>query len=160
MARLFPPPRAAAFPWFVIALACSLAPVAGAGVADAKGTARVQQHDGSVQVYPDVTIRLIRRKSLTLTTADGQGTLTIDKGACSYVGDIQRCLPYHVTLTQGGATHTLDFDRGTVYANLTDQKQQLPLSSTQLPPRGLLMALITERGTYITLTGKIDEVTK
>lgn len=145
---------------FLGALILVCAVLAGsAGAVQAKGTARVQQNDGSVQSYADVEIR-ITNKTLRLTTADGKGTLVIDKAACSYVGELMRCLPYTMTLDQGGGVHPLDFDRGTVYLNLTDAKQQLSFSSTQLPPRGILLALKTKVGTIITVTGVVDEVSK
>ncbi len=125
----------------------------------ATGTVRVQQQDGSVQLYPDATIR-ITNKTLRVTTADGKGTLIIDKAACSYLGDLMRCLPYSMTLNQGGGTHPLDFQRGTVYLNLTDVKQPLPLSSKQIPPRGIMLSLTTKIGTIVDITGLIDEVSK
>jgi hypothetical protein len=131
--------------------------ISAATIAEAKGSARVQQSDGSVQTYPNVSIR-IRNKTLRITTADGKGTLIIDKAACSYLGALQRCLPYSIMLHQGGGDSRINFDQGTVYANLTDARQQLPQSSTQIPPRGILLALRTKAGTYITLSGTIDEM--
>jgi hypothetical protein len=139
-------------------IGCALL-LTGAPPADAKGTVLVQQSDGSTQSYAGVDIR-ITNKTLRITTADGKGTLVIDKAACSYAGDLLRCLPYSITLDQGGGTHPLDFERGTIYANLTDAKQQLPFSSTQVPPKGILLALKTKIGTIVTMTGEIDEVSK
>ncbi|MGZ3553919.1 MAG: hypothetical protein ACXWNK_17995 [Vulcanimicrobiaceae bacterium] len=132
-----------------------LACVAFTAFAEAKGTVRVQQSSGSVQVYRDVAIRIVG-KTLRVTTADGTGTLVIDKAACSYVGEVQRCLPYHITLDQGGGAHPIDLKEGTAYVNLTDAKQQLPLSSQQLPPHSILLALSTKIGTYLTMNGEID----
>lgn len=126
-------------------------------IAYAQGTVRVQQSTGKVRVYNNVSIR-VAKKTLRVTTADRKGTLIVDKAACSSDGALQRCLPYSIKLAQGGSTHPLDFLTGTIYANLTDTKQQLPLSSTQLPPRGIVMALRTKIGTYVSLTGVIDEV--
>lgn len=128
-------------------------------VADAKGTVRVQQTDGSVQVYHNVAINIVGR-TLRVTTADGKGTLVIDRAACYYIGDIQECLPYHATLDQGGGAHPVNLDTGTAYVNLTDQKQQLPLSSVQLPPHSILLSLRTKVGTYLSMNGAIDQVTK
>jgi hypothetical protein len=141
---------------FVIIFAILLT---GAAAAYAKGTVRVQQSSGSMQVYRDVTIR-IAQKALRVTTADGKGTLIIDKAACSFTGEIQTCLPYSIKLDQGGSVQPLDFERGTVYVNLTSAKQQLPYSSTQLPPQGILLSLRTKIGTIVNLTGEIDQVTK
>jgi hypothetical protein len=141
---------------FICACACVLAASSGAY---AKGTVTVQQSDGSTQHYAGVTIRVVN-KTLRITTADGLGTLTIDRAACSYVGDLMMCLPYDMTLTQGGGSHPLDFQRGTVYLNLTDAKQQLPLSSMQLPPQGILLSLTTKIGTIVNLNGTIDQVQK
>jgi len=130
-----------------------------ASVAHAKGTVTVQQSDGSTQTYNNVSI-VIANKTLRVTTADGVGTLVIDKAACSYVGNLQMCLPYSMTLDQGGGSHPLDFQRGTVYANLTDSKQPLSQSSMQLPPNGIMLSLTTKIGTIVNLTGTIDKVQK
>ncbi|HME81317.1 MAG TPA: hypothetical protein VKF82_04505, partial [Candidatus Eremiobacteraceae bacterium] len=65
-----------------------------------------------------------------------------------------------MTLDQGGGTHPLDFQRGTVYVNLTDSKQPLSNSSMQLPPQGILLSLTTKVGTIVNMTGTIDKVQK
>jgi hypothetical protein len=128
-------------------------------VANAKVTIRVQQSDGSVQTYDSVTAKLVHQ-ALYLTTADGKGTLIITKAACSYLGEIQRCLPYAATLVQNGVVSPLDFQSGTAYYNPTEQTQDLPLSSVRIPHRGLVMAFQTKRGTYVSVTGTLDKVTK
>jgi hypothetical protein len=129
--------------------------------ASAFGVVRVQQKDGSIQEYPNVTIHYSKdAKALTITTADGKGTLTIDQAACSYVGEVYRCLLTHMTLTQNGQTNPLDFSRGTIYANTTGRNLNLPLSSQIIPPRGIVMALTTKAGTYISLIGTIDSGVK
>ena len=141
-----------------LTLLCAFALLSPAG---ATGLVRVQQSDGSVQTYPNVVIRYSKdSKALTITTADGQGTLTIDQAACSYVDQLYRCLLTHMSLTQGGKTTPLDFSTGTIYANTTDEKLNLPLSSQSVPPKGIVMALQTKRGTYISMTGIIDSGVK
>jgi hypothetical protein len=140
-------------------LACALGAMV-AVPAGATGTLRVQQSDGKVNVYPDVVIRLISHKALTITSADGKGVLKIDQAACSYAGLLRSCLLYHMEWIQAGELHPIDLVRGTIYVNLTGQKQQLPLSSTQLPPNGVLLAFLTKRGTNVSMTGTIDEVQK
>jgi hypothetical protein len=138
---------------------CALMIVAS-GAADAKGIVVVQQHNGPVQQYNDVNIVILDNTALKITSADGVGTLVINKAACSYVGELQMCLPYTMTLDQGGGTHPLDFERGTVYVNLTDMMQPLALSSTQLPPRGILLSIRTKVGTIVNMSGTIDKVEK
>lgn len=134
--------------------ALALATIAPAG---ATGFVRVQQHNGSVQEYPNSTVRYsASAKDLTITTADGKGTLTIDQAACFYVGTLYRCLVTHMTLTQNGRTTPLDSETGTIYANTTDGPLKLPLSTQSIPPKGIVMALKTKAGTYISLTGTID----
>lgn len=121
----------------------------------AKGTMRVQRADGSVQTYKNVTIKVVKR-TLRLTTADNKGTLVVNDAACSPVGQLLRCLPYGLVLEQNG-THPLDFDRGTIYFNRTASKQQLKYSSTRLEPHGILASFRSERGTYVSLTGEVDQ---
>ncbi|HEU5481445.1 MAG TPA: hypothetical protein VFU90_16480, partial [Candidatus Tumulicola sp.] len=70
--------------------------------AAAEGTARIQQADGTVNVYQHVKIQLVQ-KSLTMTTADGKGTMIIYRAACSFQGDVMSCLPTGITLVQSGA---------------------------------------------------------
>jgi hypothetical protein len=130
-----------------------------ASAADAKGTVRVQQSDGSTQTYSDVSLRIVGQ-TLRITTQDGKGTLIVTKAACSFEGDLMRCLPDQLVLEQGGDTHPLDFQRGTLYWNNTDTKQQLSLSSTQLPPNGVLGLLLTKKGTIIAISGLIDGKSK
>lgn len=60
--------------------------------ASAQGITRVQQSDGSVQVYRDVRMRL-NGKTLWITSADRRGALEIANGACSFAGELERCLP-------------------------------------------------------------------
>ncbi len=140
------------------ALLCALALTLPA---TAKGFVRVQQADGSIQEYPNATVDYSKdAKALTITTADGKGTLVIDQAACSYVDQVYRCLLTHMVLTQGGKTAPLDFDTGTIYANLTNEKLNLPLSSQTLPPGGIVMALKTKAGTYISMNGTIDSGVK
>jgi hypothetical protein len=121
---------------------------------DAKGTVRVQQSDGSVDLYDNVTIMVVGN-TLQVTTADGKGTIVINDSACSYVGQLMRCLPYRYVLKQNGE-HALDFQYGTIYYNPTQTKQQLSHSSTQLEPQGILLSVKSKKGTYVTLSGKLD----
>jgi len=106
-----------------------------------------------------VKIRIVD-KTLRITSADGKGTLVIQKAACSYVGEIQTCLPYQLALEQGGTSKPVNIKRGTVYVNLTSGTLQLPNSTTQIGPRGIVMSMTTKIGTVINLTGTIDEVVK
>lgn len=126
--------------------------------AQAKGTMRVQQSDGSVQLYDNVNLA-VNGRELLVTTSNNKGTLIIDEAACSFVERVLRCIPQRVRLRQNG-TQWLDFDRGTVYFNRTDEKQQLKYSSTQLPPNGVLGSLKSPKGTYVTWSGTLDSYTK
>jgi hypothetical protein len=100
--------------------------------AGAAGLVRVYQSDGSVQEYANATSRYSKdAKTLSITTADGKGTLMIDQAACSYIGELYRCLLTHLSLTQNGQTHPLDFETGTAYANASaravDRIKAIPL---------------------------------
>lgn len=135
-----------------------LATVTVPSLAQAKGTMRVQQSDGSVQVYDNVNLAVSGR-SLQITTADKKGTLIVTDAACTLVDNVLRCLPQTVRLRQNGEKQ-LDFARGTVYFNTTDAQQQLTRSSTQIPPNGVLASLVSPRGTYVTLSGTLDSTSK
>jgi hypothetical protein len=125
--------------------------------ADATGTMRVQQSDGSVQVYHDVQIRVAQR-TLRIGSEDRKGVLVIDRAACTYAGFVLRCLPSTMKFEQSGQTHEIQLVTGTIYVNLTGDMQQLHHSSTQLSPHDVLLMMQTKRGTYISLQGHIDEM--
>jgi hypothetical protein len=124
----------------------------------AKGLTIVHQIDGSVQTYHDVFLR-DGGATIWIRSADQKGTLIISDGACSFVNEIQRCLPYAVTLKQHGESHQIVLSHGTVFMNLTAANRALPLSSKVLVPREVLIFLKTERGTYVTVDGVLDRVT-
>jgi hypothetical protein len=125
--------------------------------ASAKGVTLIQQVDGSVHTYIDVNIRMTGQ-TLWLRSADREGVLKIGTGACSFVGGIQRCLPYAVALIQDGKTRQIAILHGTVFLNLSNTAQHLPFSSEELAPRTILAMWRTVRGTYVTIKGKLDEV--
>jgi hypothetical protein len=140
----------------VYALIAALA-IATISAASAKGVTLIQRADGSVRTYVDVNIRL-SGQTLWLRSADRKGVLKIVTGACSFVGAVQRCLPYAVALIQDGKTRPIAISHGTVFLNLSSTAQRLPLSSEQLAPRTILALWRTVRGTYVTIKGNLDEV--
>jgi hypothetical protein len=127
--------------------------------ARATGTITIVQADGHTDVYHDVGIKVIHN-ALFMTSADGKGTLVINRAACSYQGELLVCLPTNATLVQAGETSPLDFRKGTLYVNTTGEPQQLALSTTKVPPNGILLSFTTKRGTYVSLSGRIDKVVK
>ena len=126
--------------------------------ARAHGTVRVQQHDGSTQTYTDVNIRIVKGKAMIVSSADGVGKLIIDNAACSYVGDLLRCLLNGVTLDQHHEKKRLELEQGTLYVNFTDQRINMPLSTQSVKPQGVVLAYRTMRGTFVSLHGTIDEL--
>ncbi|HVN68417.1 MAG TPA: hypothetical protein VMU38_02005 [Candidatus Binatia bacterium] len=127
--------------------------------ARATGTALIQQPDGTQKTYSGVRI-VVLDASLAVTSADGKGTVLFGKAACTKVGELVECLPYDATLFQNGEKLHIALKSGTVWLNPTDTAQPLRHSSTQLPPRGVSLAVQTKRGTFVTLTGTVDEVRK
>jgi hypothetical protein len=133
--------------------------LAAATGARADGTITIQHVDQSADTYPGAAIKVIHN-TLNITSPDGKGTLIITQAACSYQKEVKVCLPTAVSLVQAGGVHALNLQRGTLYVNMTDSMQWLPNSATQLPPRGIVMSLLSGKGTYINLVGKIDKVIK
>ena len=131
----------------------------GAAPAWALGTVRVQQADGSVKIYSNVRIS-IADEQMSITSSDGKGTIVLGKAACTKVGGLIRCLPYDATLEQNGAAAHIALTSGTVWLNPSGVNQQLSHSSTQVPPHGVLLAAQTKAGTYVTLTGTVDRISK
>jgi len=143
------------------ALLCALLSIGAVLVplvpANATGTAIISQSDGAHRTYTGVRI-VIWNESMAMTSSDGQGTVVIGKASCTKIGELVRCLPWDATLYQNGTKLHIALKSGTVWLNPSGTIQQLSNSSTQLPPRGVLLAMETKRGTYVTLTGTVDEV--
>jgi hypothetical protein len=139
----------------VLAAAFSFA----AAPANATGTFLIQHGNGKVNVYKNVRINVIHG-ALYVTSADGKGTVVLNRAACSYQGKILVCLPTSVTLVQGGYAKAIDLKIGTVYLNDTDDPQPLALSSRKIPPDSLMVSFTTKSGSYVSLSGRIDGVVK
>jgi hypothetical protein len=154
MRRLFSVTRKTAA--FFAVVACFFLSAAPAG---ATGTLTIQRSHAAAQTYRDVEIRVLYG-ALFVTSQDGRGTLVFPKAACSFQGQIFVCYVTGVTLVQAGQSTALDLKRGTIYFNSTDQPQPLSRSTTKVPPHSLMLSVTTERGTYIGLTGRMDEVVK
>ncbi len=127
------------------------------GAASATGTARILQRDGTQKTYTNVRIA-VRDQAMWITSSDGQGTLVFGKAACTKMDALLECLPYDATLYQNGQKRRIPLETGTVWINPTKAKLLLAHSSTHVPPHGVLLAVETKAGTYVTLTGVIDEV--
>jgi hypothetical protein len=123
--------------------------------ASAKGTAKIQQPDGSIKTYTGVEIRA-NRDNLALTSSDGKGTLVFARASCTKVGEVLECLAYDATLFQNGVTMHIPLKYGTVWYNPSDMTQTLSNSSTQLPHHGILLTAESKRGTYVSLNGVLD----
>ena len=123
----------------------------------AEGTTRVQQSDGAVQIYRNVRMRL-DGKTLWLRSPDRKDRLQIVSAACSYVHQIERCLPYKVFLHKAGSTHQLDIVRGVYYVNLTGAPHRLLHSQESVPPHSVLAFLHTVHGTFVQARGRLDVV--
>lgn len=143
---------------FVFAASFLAALSALTGFANATGTATIQPPSGAAKTYRNVRI-VIWNDQMAVTSADGKGTVVFGKAACTRIGALIRCLPYDAMLFQNGQQlHIVLRPGGTVWLNPSHTSQQLSQSTTRLPPRGVLMAIQTRRGTDVTLTGTVDEV--
>lgn len=127
--------------------------------AQAVGTMTIVQASGGINTYKDVEIKVIHG-ALYMTSEDGKGTMVISRAACSHQDQLLVCLATGATLVQAGETSALDFKRGTIYANETDDYQPLVMSTSKVPPHGILLSITTKRGTLVTLSGRIDKVVK
>lgn len=132
---------------------------AAAAGARAQGTITIQHLGQNADTYDGVAVKVIHN-TLNVTSPDGKGTLIITQAACFYQKEVKVCLPTAVSLVQAGGVHALNLQRGTLYVNMTDSMQWLPHSTTQLPPHGIVMSLLSGKGTYINLVGTIDKVVK
>lgn len=125
----------------------------------AAGTVTIVQAGGHTDVYHDAEIKVIRG-ALYVTSQDGKGTIVVNRAACSLQGKIMVCFATGATLVQSGETSSLDFKRGTAYINDTDDYQPLVMTSTKLAPHSVLLSFTTDRGTLLTVDGRIDKEVK
>jgi hypothetical protein len=126
-------------------------------VARATTVMRMQQSDGSTQVYHDVHATLDGR-TLWLRSPDHKDRLQIVSAACSFPHELQRCLPYQVILHRPDRAHPIAITHGVFYVNLTNEPHHLLHSSQVVEPQSVVVFLHTVRGTYISATGHLDAV--
>ena len=124
--------------------------------ASATGTVRIQQNDDSVKIYTNVAMRIVK-KTLTLTSADKVSTVVIKGASCARAGDLARCTGGAMSLRQDGANREIPFESATFYFNLTDNDLTLPLSTMKVAPHSVVFAARTDKGTYITGSGRLDK---
>jgi len=123
----------------------------------AEGTTRIQQADGTTQIYHHVMMRM-SGATLSLRSSDRQGMLEVTSGACTYLGGLQRCLPYKTIYHDHGTAHTIALEHGTVYTNMTGDAVRLPHSGDRLGPHEVMVLLHTIRGTYVSVKGTLDQL--
>lgn len=123
----------------------------------AKGTVTIVHRNGDKDVYRDVEIKVIHG-ALYITSADADGTFVIHDAACSFQDKLKVCLLTNAALIQNDETTPLDFQRGTAYVNSTDDYQPLVMSTTKVAPHSILLSFTTDKGTLVTLNGRIDVV--
>jgi len=129
--------------------------VASTAAASATGTARIHHIDGTESRYPGVMVAIVGT-TLHLRSPDHQGTLIIERAACSHDGSLLKCLPTSVVLRQHGTSRPMALESGTIYFNFTADPQTLSYSSRLVRPHGVVLSLHTLRGTLINLDGTID----
>ncbi len=96
-----------------VALALATQAALTSAPAPAMGTVTIQQPTAR-NTYHNVEIKIIHN-ALFVTSADGRGTLVINRAACAYQGAVLVCFVTSATLVQAGKTTPLDFRNGTVY---------------------------------------------
>lgn len=141
---------------FSILLALLALSTVGAG---ATGTVTIVHANGDRNVYYNVSIEIIHG-ALYMTSEDGQGTMIIKDAACSHQSQLMVCYATKATLVQSGEVTPLDFKRGTVYLNDTDEYQPLVMSTTKVAPHSIMLSYTTNKGTLVTCMGGIDKVVK
>jgi hypothetical protein len=127
--------------------------------AGATGTAHIQWNTGAVQIFHNVKIQIVHM-TLQVTSSDGTRTYIITHAACAYDGYYERCRPLSAKVEHNGTTAPSEIAAGTLYINPTNEPRQLSHSSTQIPPHGVLAAIKTKRGNYLSLSGTIDSISR
>jgi len=138
-----------------LSLSTALTLFGGISRADATGTTRIQHRDSDVTDYRHTRFT-IDNHALSLTSPDGKAKLTIALIGCVKTGELHTCQPGGAEYRKNGAVRAVNITSGTLYFNPTGEKLPLSLSSTQVPPHGVILTIHTARGTYLSATGKID----
>lgn len=123
--------------------------------AAATGTIRIQQADDSVQTYTGVHMRIVN-DTLTITSADNVSTVVISGTSCDKSAQPIMCKGGSISLREDG-THAIPFRSATFYFNMTDQEQQLPLSTVKVGPHSVIFVAHTKKGTFLTGSGTLDQ---
>ena len=139
---------------------CAALQIAAGGIAAATGVVHFQRANGTSDSYPGATIHAARETGVSITSSDGKGVFHINTAACSFDGTLRRCFVTGVTLHQDGADKAIAIQTGTLYVNSTGSVQPLPNSKRHIPPFGLALTMLTDKGTVITVRGTIDRVAK
>jgi hypothetical protein len=142
-----------------IAVVAVLGVCAHASEARATGTVFVQHIPGDRTEYTGVRFT-IGKYTLKLTSPDGKGVLAISIVGCEKTGSVHRCLPGGAEYRENGVVRALNITGGTLYFNMTKQKQQLALSSTDVPAGGVVFALHTAHNTFVSASAKIEGLNK
>jgi len=148
-------------PWRLPLTAALALTFAGGAVqpASAHATVMIQERGGTMRQYPHASITIVRHQSMTITSPDGMDSIIIHHAACRFSGELERCLPYDISVDKHGMTHPLKLDRGTVYINRSDAALALRHSSSSIAPHSIMLTLRTQIGTVISVTGRIDKDT-
>lgn len=127
--------------------------------AQARATVVIRQKDGKSTTYTNVLVR-IKNQAMALVSADGQGRFVLGKAACTLVGALLRCFAYDATLEQYGQSRHIPLKNGTVWFNPTTTAQNMPNSSNKIKPHGVVLSFLTEKDTFVSGSGTVDELSK
>ncbi len=130
-----------------------------AAPARAAGTLQIHDSSGSFNTYTGVTVNVFSG-SLFITSADGKGTLVVNRSACSYQSKIIVCLPTSVILVQKRKEQRAFAHHWHALSQLYGEAQPLRLSSAKVPAHAVILSFTTANGTYVTLHGTLDQVIK
>ena len=145
--------------WAAAVFAATMSFLLCASPAFATGTMTIKHFSGKTNIYKNVSIKVLHG-ALYVTSADGKGTIIVNRAACSYQGKLLVCFATSVTLIQAKKTSPVDLKTGTIYLNDTGDPQQLTYSTAKIPPHSVIFSLSTKRGTYVSLNGRFDQVVK
>ena len=124
----------------------------------AKGLVTVEQIDGNVDNYVDVEI-FSTQDTLYLKPAEGKDLVVIEKKNCKLEGNIQVCSDGTLTIESYGVEENINIEKLFIFTNNTNKRLPIQKSDVTLKGNTILLEVLTEKGTYITGMGRIDQTT-
>jgi len=121
----------------------------------AEGLVTVEYPNGDSNNYPDV--KILSNNEILSVDDGGEGkVLQILKKDCHKEGEVSVCNGGTASIDTYGVKEAMLVKQMVVFTNNTNQAQPIKDSKVTLGPKSVMAEILTQKGTYINISGKID----